>query len=184
MTGLETCDSGGGELSKLILHMQQSDPMAGNVLRRILMPGMSWLARRYGDATNRIADEVWTATASAIASGEISDVKRMLAYIRFEIKTRCTALDNAERPVEAEAPAAVVMETALASLSDEDREILKRFYVWGQPEQKICDEMGVTVAQCIRAKNAARTLIARARKGLKGPGCTRSRMQRKRAVTG
>jgi RNA polymerase sigma-70 factor (ECF subfamily) len=116
---------------------------------------------------------------NAIKRGDLREPDRLMGFVRTvvrrqvaayietavhtrreqtDLETGIAVADRTQNP-EQEAISrekAALMKSALASLSDRDREILVRFYLKEQPQEQICREMSLTETQFRLLKSRAK----------------------------
>jgi RNA polymerase sigma-70 factor, ECF subfamily len=116
---------------------------------------------------------------NAIKRGDLREPERLMGFVRTvvrrqvaayienavhlrreqaDLETSVTIADRKQNP-EQEAiirQKGALMQSALESLSKRDRDILIRFYLKEQPQDQICDEMGLTETQFRLLKSRAK----------------------------
>lgn len=128
-----------------------------------------------GDGTDDCLHGVFMVTVEAIRNGEIRDPQRLMGYVqgvsRFKvaniIKRRvarrrriCVIAEAVQVPApkqerEDEDGKQVIVQRALAKLSEKDRRILIAFYIEERTWQEICSEMNLTPTQYRLRKSRA-----------------------------
>ena len=139
-----------------------------------------YLARQLG--VQELEDKVhdtFLIVVNAIRRGDIREPERLMGFVRTvvrrqvagyienavhtrrdetDLETGIPVADRARNP-EQEALArekAALMKSALAALSERDREILVRYYLKEQPQEQICREMSLTDTQFRLIKSRAK----------------------------
>jgi RNA polymerase sigma-70 factor, ECF subfamily len=116
---------------------------------------------------------------NAIKRGDLREPERLMGFVRTvvrrqvaayienavhirreqaDLETSVTVIDGKQNP-EQEAmirQKSALMQSALESLSKRDRDILIRFYLKEQPQEQICEEMGLTETQFRLLKSRAK----------------------------
>ena len=139
-----------------------------------------YLCRQLGpqDLDDRVHD-TFIIVAQAIQRGELREPDRLMGYVRtivrrqvaaqiednvisrrqqFDLEWGLAVRDTASNPEQA----AIRQENqqlavrVLKSIAPRDREILIRFYLWEQPAEQICTEMGLTDTQFRLLKSRAK----------------------------
>jgi RNA polymerase sigma factor (sigma-70 family) len=139
-----------------------------------------YLCRQLGpqDLDDRVHD-TFIIVAQAIQRGELREPDRLMGYVRtivrrqvaaqiednmlsrrqqFDLDWGLAVRDNGSNPEQA----AIRQENqqiavrVLKSIAPRDREILIRFYLWEQPAEQICTEMGLSDTQFRLLKSRAK----------------------------
>lgn len=188
----------GATLAKLAWQIQSGDASAIEQMYHAVMPGLrALLALRVpNDLIEDYSHDVFLAVLRFIETGSVRDLRCLPGIIRTIalriVSERRTAPSASEVPVDSLIIANLVrdrrsdledslqrkqrMELALAtlaSLSERDREILRRFYLEEQSQERICLEMGLTDNQFRITKSRAK-----AKFGALGRAMLRRKLQR------
>ncbi len=136
------------------------------------------------------AHEVLLAVITAVRTGQLRDDTQLLGYAmivavrlraagrKSKPMTEVRGLDRDARAVEKPPPAVdegmprrkvELLKKNIAGLSANDREVLTRFYLREQTQERICAEMDVSDTQFHLVKSQAKAQLGRAI-GRKGPG--------------
>lgn len=160
------------DCAAISLRIQNGDRPAEQELYDTVIKGLRLLvgrALRYGpELEDTVQDVMWIAISN-IRAGKLQDHRCVIGYIRTIMKCRISnvianrvqarkrsdALTNdvvpdRRRNPEQEAQNAelrTLLQAALGSLSDQQREILSRFYVEDQSAQQICKAMSLNETQ-------------------------------------
>jgi RNA polymerase sigma factor (sigma-70 family) len=165
----------------LVEKIRQNDPDGLEELYRVFSRGVRfYLCRQLGpqDLDDRVHD-TFIVVAQAIQRGELREPDRLMGYVRtivrrqvaaqiednvlsrrqqFDLDWGLAVRDAASNPEQA----AIRQENqqlavkVLKSIAPRDREILIRFYLWEQPPEQICSEMGLTDTQFRLLKSRAK----------------------------
>jgi RNA polymerase sigma factor (sigma-70 family) len=165
----------------LVSRIRQNDPEGMEELYRVFSRGVRfYLCRQLGpqDLDDRVHD-TFLIVAQAIQRGELREPHRLMGYVRTIVRRQVAAQiednilsrkqaydldwglavqDIASNPEQS----AIRRENqqialkVLKSISPRDREILIRFYLWEQPAERICAEMGLTDTQFRLLKSRAK----------------------------
>jgi RNA polymerase sigma-70 factor (ECF subfamily) len=143
-----------------------------------------YLSRQLG--AQEIEDKVhdtFLVVLGAIQRGELREPERLMGYVRTVVRRLvathidrlveerrertdledgyATADDRADPEKDAERRQKMeIMEQVLHSISRRDREILTRFYLYEQPQEQICREMGLNDTQFRLLKSRAKQRFA------------------------
>jgi RNA polymerase sigma-70 factor, ECF subfamily len=167
--------------AELVEKIRENHPDGLEELYRVFSRGVRfYLCRQLGpqDLDDRVHDTFIT-VALAIQRGELRDPDRLMGYVRtivrrqvaaqiednvftrkqhFDLDWGLAVRDTASNPEQA----AIRLENqqlavkVLKSIAPRDREILIRFYLWEQPAEQICTEMGLTDTQFRLLKSRAK----------------------------
>jgi DNA-directed RNA polymerase specialized sigma24 family protein len=164
------------ELTSKIRH---NNPSGLKELHRIFSPGMRFLFRRYlgTQDLDALMRDTFLIVAHGIQAGELGEPERLPEYVRTIISRQvaaqmddmaherrhrfdalCTMRTNEPGP-EQDPTRRENWETALnilKRLRARDREILVRFYLWEEPPETICREMGLTETEFLARKSRAK----------------------------
>ncbi len=174
-------DSTRPQWSLLVDKIRQNDPDGLEELYRVFSRGVRfYLCRQLGpqDLDDRVHD-TFLIVAQAIQRGELREPDRLMGYVRtivrrqvaaqiednvlnrrhqFDLDWGLAVRDGGHNPEQA----AISLENqqiaakVLRSIAPRDREILIRFYLWEQPSEQICTEMGLTETQFRLLKSRAK----------------------------
>jgi RNA polymerase sigma-70 factor (ECF subfamily) len=167
--------------AELVDKIRQNDPDGLEELYRVFSRGVRfYLCRQLGpqDLDDRVHD-TFIIVAQAIQRGELREPDRLMGYVRtivrrqvaaqiednvlsrrqqFDLDWGLAVRDGGSNPEQA----AIRRENqhiavkVLKSIAPRDREILIRFYLWEQPAEQICSEMGLTDTQFRLLKSRAK----------------------------
>jgi len=165
----------------LVEKIKLNNPDGMEELYRVFSRGVRfYLCRQLGpqDLDDRVHDTFIT-VAQAIQRGELREPDRLMGYVRtivrrqvaaqiedkvqsrkqaFDLDWGLAVRDGGHNPEQA----AIQQENqqiavkVLKSIAPRDREILIRFYLWEQPAEQICTEMGLTNTQFRLLKSRAK----------------------------
>ncbi|MCC6589625.1 MAG: sigma-70 family RNA polymerase sigma factor [Bryobacterales bacterium] len=166
-----------------LVELVQSNEQAGlEELYKLFLRGVRfYLCRQLGpqELDDKIHD-AFLVVVNAIRRGELREPARLPGYIRTIVRRQVAAQidvavqtrrdqadmengysipDRASNPEEAaiQEQRAAIMRQVLDEISERDREILTRFYIQEQPQEVICDEMGLSETQFRLLKSRAKT---------------------------
>jgi hypothetical protein len=161
------------DLESLVRNIATGDTASVEQLRQQLIPGIRFLMSRSlgGNCNDNIVLDIFRFSIQAIQNHEIQNGKQLLSHVRLSIRSRVAG--TSESPTVREMPPdgpiceqrLALLRRAFSSMSERDREILRRFYVLGQDQSRIVAEMHVTPALIRVVKSKAKTQ-------LKGPGAS------------
>ncbi len=166
----------------LVARIQAEDPRGMEELYGLFSRGVRfYLYRQLGlqELEDKVHD-TFLIVVQAIRRGELRDPARLMGFVRTVVRRQVVAYidsvvqDRREQAAlhcglavsdgrsdpERDAIArqqTEIMETILRSISRRDREILTRFYIWGQSQEQICAEMGLTDTQFRLLKSRAKS---------------------------
>jgi RNA polymerase sigma-70 factor, ECF subfamily len=80
----------------------------------------------------------------AIRDGSLVEPERLLSFVRGVAHCMATAGERREPKAVMGRYRISLLKQVLNELSERDRDILRRFYLWNQTQQQICDEIDVT----------------------------------------
>jgi len=166
----------------LVQRVREGDSAAMEELYGIFAKGIRYfLLRSLGpeDIDDKVHD-CFLIVAQAIRNGELREPERLMGYVRTIVKRQIAGSidvavqqrrtrvdfddtlfsvsdwrDNPESTVMARQRAEIARKV-LNGVSRRDREILNRFYVLEQPQEQICDEMGLSYNQFRLLKSRAK----------------------------
>jgi len=168
--------------SEIVARIRDGDPAAMEELYAIFAKGIRYfLLRNLGseDLDDRVHD-CFVIVTESIRKGDLRDPARLMGYVRTVVKRQIaasieTAVTKRRSQVEYEESLfritdwkddpeqsllarqrAEIARKVLTGISTRDREILQRFYVDEQPQEQICDEMGLTYNQFRLLKSRAK----------------------------
>lgn len=166
----------------LVGKIRQKDPDALEELYNVFSRGIRfYLCRQLGpqDLDDRVHD-TFLVVAQAIQRGELREPARLMGYVRTIVRRQVAAqieenvlrrrqqydLDwgvavhdaasNPEQAVIRQQNQQIALRV-LKGIAPRDREILIRFYVWEQPAEQICSEMGLSDTQFRLLKSRAKS---------------------------
>jgi hypothetical protein len=158
------------DLESLVLNIGTGDAISVEQLRQQLIPGIRFLMSRSlgGNCNDTVVREIFRVSMQAIQDHEIQNGKQLLSHVRLLIRSRIAG--RSESPPVREMPQdgpiceqrLVLLRRAFSSMSERDREILRRFYVLRQDQSRIVAEMHVT-------PSLIRVVKSKAKAQLKGP---------------
>jgi RNA polymerase sigma-70 factor (ECF subfamily) len=167
--------------AELVEKIRLNDSDGLEELYRVFSRGVRfYLCRQLGpqDLDDRVHD-TFIVVAQAIQRGELRDPDRLMGYVRtivrrqvaaqiednvlsrrqqFDLDWGLAVRDSGNNPEQA----AIRLENeqiavrVLKSIAPRDREVLIRFYLWEQPAEQICMEMGLTDTQFRLLKSRAK----------------------------
>jgi RNA polymerase sigma-70 factor (ECF subfamily) len=166
----------------LVQRIHDGDSAAMEELYGIFAKGIRYfLLRNLGpdDLDDKVHD-CFVIVTQAIRNGDLREPERLMGYVRTVVKRQIAGSidiavqqrrnrvefddslfsvsdwrDNPESSVIARQRAEIARKV-LDGVSRRDREILNRFYVMEQPQEKICEEMGLTYNQFRLLKSRAK----------------------------
>ena len=167
--------------TELVDNIRSGDPAAMEELYRLFYGGVRfYLCRRLGlqELDDKIHD-TFVIVVQAIRRGELRDPDRLMGYVRTVVRRQVAAhidqvVHNRRETMELEdgvrladvrnnpEQIAIVDEEAdlmvqvLRTISRRDREILVRFYLQEQSQERICEEMGLSETQFRLLKSRAK----------------------------
>lgn len=172
---------------KLVARIQAGDPIAMEELYEILSGGIRiYIQRQLG--AQEIEDHVhdtFLVLVAAIRQGEIREPERLMGFVRTVVRRQIAGWigrlqqsrrdqevvdqqtmrihDRRQSPEETaiDSEKHEIISRALESLTDRQREILIRFYLLEQPQERICLEMRLTNTQFRLMKSRAKTLFGK-----------------------
>jgi RNA polymerase sigma-70 factor, ECF subfamily len=167
--------------SALVEQVKAGDDAGMEQLYKLFSRGIRYyLCRQLGpqELEDKVHD-TFLIVVNAIKRGDLREPERLMGFVRTvvrrqvaayietavhtrreqtDLETGITVADRKQNP-EQEAmmrEKAALMKSALAALSDRDREILVRFYLKEQPQEQICEEMSLTETQFRLLKSRAK----------------------------
>jgi RNA polymerase sigma factor (sigma-70 family) len=166
---------------ELVNRIRAGDPKGMEELYRLFSRGIRfYLCRQLGrqELDDKIHD-IFLIVVQAIRRGELREPKRLMGFVRTVVRRQVAAyidqavhsrrgfqnlecggeVSDAHESPEETAMAqqrAEIMETILRSVSSRDREILTRFYLLEQTQERICEEMHLTETQFRLLKSRAK----------------------------
>ena len=167
--------------AELVEKIRQNDPDGLEELYRVFSRGVRfYLCRQLGpqDLDDRVHD-TFIVVAQAIQRGELREPERLMGYVRTIVRRQVAAQieDNvlsrrqqfdldwglSVRDVASNPEQAAILQQnqqiavrVLKSIAPRDREVLIRFYLWEQPAEQICTEMGLSDTQFRLLKSRAK----------------------------
>lgn len=172
---------------RLVSHIQAGHPDAMEELYQILSGGIRiYIQRQLGaDEIEDHVHDTFLVLVAAIRQGEIREPERLMGFVRTVVRRQIAnwigRLQQTRRDQEVvdqqtmqihdqrRTPEETAMESekheiitrALESLTDRQREILIRFYLMEQTQERICREMRLTDTQFRLMKSRAKALFGR-----------------------
>ena len=168
--------------TQLVSRIHDGDPAAMEELYGIFGKGIRYfLLRNLGaDELDDKVHDCFVIVAQAIQNGELRDPARLMGFVRTVVKRQIAATieaavtrrrtqvdyqdtlftltdwkDDPERTL-LNRQRAEIARRVMQGISRRDREILRRFYVEEQPQEKICEEMGLSYNQFRLLKSRAK----------------------------
>jgi RNA polymerase sigma factor (sigma-70 family) len=203
----DTQSSSHGEWSALVAGIQEGNEDAITRLYELFGRGVRFfLSRQLGpqDLDDKVHD-TFLVVLNAIRRGELREPERLLGFVRTIVRRSVAShidqvvverkehsgLDEnhsvADDRVDPERDALrrqkiEIMKQVLRSISGRDREILTRFYLYEQPQEQICHEMGLNETQYRLLKSRAKARFAElGRRKLEGANTSENKNLRKTA---
>ena len=166
----------------LVARIHDGDPSAMEELYGIFGKGIRYfLMRNLGaDELDDKVHDCFVIVAQAIRNGELRDPARLMGFVRTVVKRRIAAAieanvskrrtyvdyedtlfsltdwkDDPDRTLQQQQRAEIARRV-MKGISRRDREILDRFYVQDQPQEQICQEMGLSYNQFRLLKSRAK----------------------------
>lgn len=172
------------EVQALVERIQLGEQAAMEDLYRLFSRGVRfYMCRHLGhqELEDKVHD-TFVIVVQAIRRGELREPGRLMGFVRTIVRRQVAACideavsDRKDR-MDLEAGAnlagsqdpeesvighenAELIEKVLRKMSDRDREILQRFYLDDQPQEQICNEMGLSETQFRLLKSRAKTRFA------------------------
>lgn len=175
--------------TEVVENVRRSHPEGLEQLYRVFQMLSGSLRRHvgFGDFEDRLHD-VYLLVIQAIRAGKVREPAALSSYIhgvarlshsaKIGVRARHRRLSgsllhsvslsrgkNSPEEQLQQKQRAEELRLLLASLSERDREILKRFYLSEQTREQICHEMGLTDTQFRLAKSRAKQRLGRMRSG-------------------
>lgn len=177
--------SGGSEAkldwADLVSRIRDGDPAGMEELYRLFSRGIRfYLCRQLGpqDLEDKVHD-TFLIVVQAIRRGELRDPERLMGFVRTVVRRQVAAhidcaVQNRKEQAELQCGYSVsdirnnpeqdaiaqqrreIMSRVLRSISRRDREILTRFYLLGESQERICSEMNLTETQFRLLKSRAK----------------------------
>lgn len=168
--------------TQLVSRIHDGEPAAMEELYGIFGKGIRYfLLRNLGaDELDDKVHDCFVIVAQAIQNGELRDPARLMGFVRTVVKRQIAATieaavtrrrtqvdyqdtlftltdwkDDPERTL-LNRQRAEIARRVMQGVSRRDREILRRFYVEEQPQEKICEEMGLSYNQFRLLKSRAK----------------------------
>lgn len=165
----------------LVEQVKSGDDAGMEQLYKLFSRGIRYyLCRQLGpqELEDKVHD-TFLIVVNAIRRGDLREPDRLMGFVRTvvrrqvaayietavhtrreqtDLETGVTVADRTQNP-EQEAmmrEKAALMKSALGALSARDREILVRFYLQEQPQEQICEQMGLTETQFRLLKSRAK----------------------------
>jgi RNA polymerase sigma factor (sigma-70 family) len=171
----------GVDWAAIVRQIQANEPAGMEALHNVFTRGLRYhVARQIGtqDMDDRLHD-IFLVVVRAIQRGELREPERLMGFVRTVAQRSIAAgIDTAVRkrnretdfdsapPLEGRGlnpeemalarERARIVQSALAQLSAQDREILERFYLKEQTQEQICAEMNLTETQFRLGKSRAK----------------------------
>jgi RNA polymerase sigma factor (sigma-70 family) len=183
----------------IVARIREGDSAAMEELYAIFAKGIRYfLLRNLGpdDLDDRVHD-CFVIVAESIRKGDLRDPARLMGFVRTVVKRQIaanieTAVNKRRSEVEYEESMfnisdwqdnpessllarqrSEIARKVMTGISRKDREILQRFYVYEQPQDQICREMGLTYNQFRLLKSRAKARFGDlGKKMAKGMGVT------------
>jgi RNA polymerase sigma-70 factor (ECF subfamily) len=182
--------------TRLVERIHDGDPGAMEELYAIFAKGIRYfLLRNLGaDELDDKVHDCFVIVAQAIQQGELRDPARLMGYVRTVVKRQIAATidiavtrrrnqvdfeetlftlsdwkDDPEHNM-LQQQRTEIARRVLNGISRRDREILDRFYVQEQPQEKICEEMGLSYNQFRLLKSRAKARFGELGKRLTSAG--------------
>jgi RNA polymerase sigma factor (sigma-70 family) len=175
----------GIDWTELVCRIQKNEKAALEELYELIARGIKILIiRQLGrhEVDDRVHD-TFLLVVQSIQRGELREPERLLAFARtivrrrisqFIEKTAASRRENLTGEAASWIPGgdlspeetairtqnSSIMEGVLRAMSRRDREVLTRFYLLEQPQEKICEEMGLTDTQFRLLKSRAKARFA------------------------
>jgi DNA-directed RNA polymerase specialized sigma24 family protein len=148
---------------RLVRNIQAGDDSSSEELSRLLRPGVRFFIARSLDAVqvDDIAGDVLARVIKAIRERELHDPDHLLGYVRGVVQLRICSAGIDHRKPPRRNPEDGRLAGALSHLTGREREILTRFYMEGQAEDRILAEMRLSSSQFRELKSAVRAEIER-----------------------
>jgi RNA polymerase sigma-70 factor, ECF subfamily len=172
--------------------IRAGDPAAMTELYSVFNRGIRYLLLRtlgVEEIDDRVHD-CFVIVAEAIRAGDLRDPARLMGYVRTVVRRHIAATieetiakrrtsvefednvfsvsdwkDNPEQSLFARQRAEIARRV-FRGVSSRDREILRRFYLLEQPQERICQEMGLTYNQFRLMKSRAKARFGKLGKQL------------------
>jgi RNA polymerase sigma-70 factor, ECF subfamily len=181
ITGNAQAEAAAPPWASLVEKIKRNDPAGMEELYRVFSRGVRfYLCRQLGpqDLDDRVHD-AFLIVAQAVQRGELREPERLMGYVRTIVRRQVAAqiednminrrhqfdLDwglgvrdggsNPEQSAIRKENQQIAMKV-LNGIAPRDREILIRFYLWEQPADQICSEMGLTDTQFRLLKSRAK----------------------------
>lgn len=182
--------------TQLVERVQKGDDTGMVELYRVFSRGIRfYLCRQLGpqELDDRVHD-TFLIVVQAIQRGELREPERLMGFVRTVVRRQVAAqidkvVHHRREEMDLELGSRVpdvrynpeqtvafrqkveIMDTILRALSPKDREILTRFYLEEQPQDQICQEMGLSETQFRLLKSRAKARLAElGKKRLQGKG--------------
>ncbi len=166
---------------RLVGRIQAGDSLAMEELYQTFSRGIRYyLCRQLGpqELDDKVHD-TFLIVVQAIRRGELREPERLMGFVRTIVRRQVAAYIDDLVQTRREEPAGDVnniipdarrnpeqnvalrekielMRTILGSLGDRDREILTRFYLYEEPQEKICEDMDLSITQFRLLKSRAK----------------------------
>lgn len=167
--------------AEIVRQIQVNDPAGMEALHKALSRGLRYhIGRQIGtqDLDDKLHD-IFVTVVGAIQRGDVREPERIMGFVRTIAQRKVvayitTAVQKRNRETEFDfgiqedtrgldpermalaREKAQIVKTALASLSNRDREILERFYLREQTPEEICAQMNITMTQFRLQKSRAK----------------------------
>lgn len=199
--------------ARIVERIQAGDPIAMAELYTVFTRGIRYLLLRslgVEEVDDRVHD-CFVIVTEAIRSGELRDPSRLMGYVRTVVRRHIAAsiedaISRRRTTVEFEDSVfsvsdwknnpeqnllarqrAEIARRVFNGVSRRDREILRRFYLMEQPQEQICQEMGLSYNQFRLLKSRAKARFGKLGQRLAESGTlgfTTSLIQNKDSKTG
>lgn len=175
------------DFQNMVTGIQREDPNAMSDLYSLMQKGIKFMVQqRMCGREQHVEDrvhEVYLITVRAIREGKVREPDHLAGFVRtVAVRQVCDEIRRAgvdrrrSVPADSEMPVASTQRTpeeiaienerhdrmrrTLQSLKPRDREILRRFYLDGQEQEQICEEMSLTETQFRLLKSRAKARFA------------------------
>ena len=161
----------GADLERLLREVRMGQTSSGDELCSLLKPGIQFLVARHSRSANhaQVVAKVLKKLLLAIGQDQVRDVAELLRYARMTImeadaSARARGSVNSGDAPETRHTARTDsqfenMRAALPKLPEQEREILRRYYVLGQTEDQILAELQLSRSEFQELKIKARARL-------------------------
>jgi RNA polymerase sigma factor (sigma-70 family) len=185
--------------TRTVERIRAGDPLAMTELYTVFTRGIRYLLLRslgMEEIDDRVHD-CFLIVTEAIRSGELRDPARLMGYVRTVVRRHIAASieeainrrrttvefedsvftisdwkNNPEQNLLARQRAGIARRV-FQGISRRDREILRRFYLLEQPQEQICEEMGLSYNQFRLLKSRAKARFGKLGQSLADSGGTK-----------